>query len=259
MVRRNGENGRDQREEQDQSESLVPETDQTVGEPADSISGFQRFTALLLFFLIAIPLILFVLAFIFQLWGWIMGPSLVLNLWTTLVIFPLGLIASPVFFYLGWHFQARAKGQHFDLEEAMGGYFLAFCRTLYGILAAITILLAMIGVLGSAFIDSSLILVSWVGTAFVGIGIVSWLFQDISDDEHQGISLKPTGVAFILFSTVWLLFCISSLLRQDWAQLEGGVVLFLVFLIPGIAAIRLSARRSPTRSRLSGDDSNWIA
>lgn len=252
MVRRNDRNSRDQ------SESLVPETNQTAGAPAGRISGFERFTSFLLFFLIAVPLILFVLAFVFQLWGWIMGRGLVLDPWTTLVIFPLGLIVSPVFFYLGWYFQARAKGQYFDLEKAMGGYFLALCRTLYGILAAITILLAMIGVLGSAFIDSSLILVSWVVIAFVGVGIVSWLFQDIGDDENQGISLKPTGVAFILFSTVWLLFCISSLLRQDWAQFEGGVILFLVFLIPGIAAIRLSARRPPAPSKPPGDDSNSI-
>jgi hypothetical protein len=78
--------------------------------------------------------------------------------------------------------------------------------------------------------------------------------SSVDVDKISICGLKLTGRVLILFSAVWVLSFISSLRRQGWTQLEGGVILFLVFLIPGIAAIRLSARRPLARSKLSGDD-----
>lgn len=222
-----------------------------------SVSGFQRFIAFLLFFCVSVPLILFVLAIAYQLWELAQGRGMIVDNWTFFSILPLGLMISPVLFYLGWYLQARAKNQYFDLKKAMYGHFPNFCRALYGVLAGITILLAMIGVLGSAFIDSSLLLVSWLGIAFVGIGIVTWLFQDTDETsrslEIQNISLKPTGIVFILFSLVWLYTGILAIVQQNQERLEGSAVLFLVFLVIGIIAIRLSERRSPAQTR---DDNN---
>lgn len=229
----------------------------------NEISAFQSFVAFVLFFLITVPLTLFILAIAYLLWEWFSGAGWLLDAWTTLIVFPLGLLVSPVFFYLGWYYEARAKRQHFALEKAMNGYFPTFCRTVYGIMAGITILLAMMGVLGSAFIDSSLILVTWLVTAFVGIGIISWLFQSAggssSTVHQQSISLLPTGIVFILFSAIWLYVCIAASFDNNQAQLEGGAILFLLFLIPGIVAIRLSSRRSAAIQPRSGDDDDSAA
>jgi hypothetical protein len=100
-------------------------------------------------------------------------------------------------------------------------------------------------------------MVSWIGIAFVGIGIVSWLFQDAEHGSgaraNQHISLKPTGILFILFSLIWLYPGILAVFHQDQKQLEGSAILFLIFLVIGIIAIRLSDRRTARRPR---DDEN---
>lgn len=216
------------------------------------ISGLQRFIAFLFFFFVSVPMILFVIGVVYQLWELVQGRGILVDTWTVLSVLPLGIIISPVSFYLGWYFQARAKNQQFDLNRAMGGHFLGFCRALYGILAAITILLAIIGALGSFYIDSRLLLVCWIGIAFVGIGIVSWLFQDTGEptphSPNQSVSLKPTGVAFIVFSLLWFYLGILGIVHQDQEQLEGSATLFLIFLIMGIIAFRLSDRRPSTPS-----------
>ena len=243
------------RERQDQKSSH--------GRMQEEVSTFQSFVAFVLFFLITVPLTLFVLAIAYLLWEWLVGSGWILDVWTSLIVFPLGLLVSPVFFYLGWYYEARAKRRHFDLDNAMNGYFPTFCRTVYGIMAGITILLAMMGVLGSAFVDSSLILATWLVTAFVGIGIISWLFQSTdgrsSSVQHQSISLLPTGIVFILFSVIWLYICITASLDNNQAQLEGAAILFLLFLIPGIVAIRLSSRQRAAVHRRSGDDDDSAA
>lgn len=233
-----------------------------VNAPQAIVPAFQRFVAFIWFFLLSVPLILFVLAIAYQVWEFVQGRGLLLDVWSSLVMIPLGLMILPVFFYLGWYYQARAKNKYFVLNEAMYGHFLAYCRAVYGVLAGITIILTIIGILGSALIDSSLILVSLIGTAFVGIGIISWLFQGAEGEQppgqSQSVSLKPTGIVLILFSFVWLYVCISSLIKQDWVQLEGGATLFLVFLLLGIVAFRLSDHRIYTRSEtatMDDDDS----
>lgn len=256
MVRANGSNRQDRPGELGLPGTRLSDSDRLTGGADGTTSGLQRFTAFLLFFLIVVPLILFVLAFAAQLWGWVVGDGPVLDTWTILALFPLGLLVSPVSFYLGWYYQALAKGQRFDLHKAMGGHFIDYCRSIYGLLAAVTLLLATIGALGSAFVDSSLIVVSWVVIAFVGVGIVSWLFEDIGGNRGHAISLKPTGIAFVLFSAVWLFFCFTALVHQDWAQLQGGIILFLIFLIPGVVALRLSSPGSSPRSQPPRGDSD---
>ena len=227
------------------------------------ISAFQSFVAFVLFFLITVPLTLFVLTTAYLLWEWLAGYGWLLDVWTSLVAIPLGLLVAPVFFYLGWYYEARAKRQHFALERAMNGFFPGYCRTVYGIMAGITILLAMMGVLGGALIDSSLILVTWLGLAFVGIGIISWLFQSTGGSssavQNQSISLLPTGIVFIIFSVIWLYVSVSSSFSNDPARLEGGAILFLLFLIPGIVAIRLSSRQRAAIFPRSGDDDDLTA
>ena len=114
---------------------MIHEVDENVQEREETaISGFQRFIAFLFFFCVSVPLILFFIAIAYQAWEWIRGQGIIVDNWTLFSILPLGLIVSPVLFYLGWYFQARAKNQHFDLKKAMNGHFLGFCRALYGVL-----------------------------------------------------------------------------------------------------------------------------
>lgn len=227
------------------------------------VSRFQSFVAFLLFFLITVPLTLFILTIAYLTWEWLSGQGWLLDAWTSFIAIPLGLLVTPVFFYLGWYYEARAKRKHFYLEKAMNGFFPSYCRTVYGVMAGITILLAMMGVLGSALIDSSLILVTWLGTAFVGIGIVSWLFESTTGDpsaaQYRSISLLPTGIVFIVFAMIWLYVGVSSSFNSNQAHLEGGAILFLLFLIPGIVAIRLSSRRRAAIPPRSGDNHDLTA
>ncbi|GEM_PF-7056102 len=227
------------------------------------VPAFQRFIAFIWFFLLSVPLTLFVLGLLYQLWAFAQGDGLLLDPWNSVVIIVFGLMLLPVFFYLGWYFQARVKNKHFMLSQALGGHFLSYCRAVYGALAGIAIILTIIGILGSVFVDSSLILVSLIGTAFVGIGIISWLLQRF-DGEHgvghgQTVNLKTTGVVLVLFSFVWLYVCAVSLIRRDWVQLEGGVVLFLAFLLLGMAVFRLADRRLHTRSRSGRIEDNDLS
>lgn len=218
-----------------------------------NVPAFQRFIAFIWFFLLSVPLTLFVLGLLYQLWEFAQGDGLLLDPWSSVVIIVVGLMVLPVLFYLGWYYQARAKNKHFMLSQAMGGHFLAYCRAVYGALAGVVIILTIIGILGSVFVDSSLILVSLIGTALVGIGIISWLMQGFDREQGVGrsqtVNLKTTGVVLVLFSFVWLYVCAVSLIRGDWGQFEGGVVLFLAFLLLGMAVFRLAGRRLNIRSR----------
>ena len=142
-------------------------------------------------------MILFVIGVVYQLWELVQGRGILVDTWTVLSVLPLGIIISPVLFYLGWYFQARAKNQQFDLNRAMGGHFLGFCRALYGILAAITILLAIIGALGSFYIDSRLLLVCWIGIAFVGEPL-PYAYSWLSVGVWLGVSIVLAGAASFL-------------------------------------------------------------
>jgi len=100
-------------------------------------SVLGRLGATLMFFLSATPLVLFGLMSGYQVWHGLLGEPLI-DAWTLGVVTPFGVLFSPVLFYLGWYFQARAKGRHVDLRAAMGGRFQGFCATLYGFLAVVT-------------------------------------------------------------------------------------------------------------------------
>jgi len=234
---------------------------ETDGPPA-IVPAFQRFIAFVWFFLLAVPLILFVLGLAYQLWALTQGYGLLLDPWSSVVIIPLGLMILPVLFYLGWYYQARVKSKHLALGQAMGGHFQAYCKAAYGVLAGFTIILTIIGIVGSVFVDSNLILVSLIGTAFVGIGIIAWLLQSVEEDQASGhsqkVNLKTTGVVLVLFSFVWLYVCFASLVRHDWGHLEGGAILFLAFLLLGMAVFRLAYRSFYARSRPAGIDDDLL-
>jgi len=217
--------------------------------PVVQPSYFERITAVPMLFFATVPLILFALGTFNQLWSVFSGQGLE-DPWIALIVIPLGLSISPVLFYLGWYFQVLAKSRYLDLEKMMGGHFRAYCQTIYAVLAGVTLLLAVIGILSSVFVNSSLITMVWVGMAFVAIGLVSWFFGNVkAPGQAEPISLKPTGFVFVVFSCIWLYSAIVALFNQDLAQMQGCLVLFLLFLIPGILIIRLSDRPYPNKPK----------
>jgi hypothetical protein len=226
--------------------SLADEARRSIESMLRDRSSWDRLGATLLFFLTTTPLILFCLLIGYQVWHYFVGYGLI-DSWTFGVVLPFGVLFSPVLFYLGWYFQARAKGKQVQLELAMGGSFQAFCATLYGFLAVITIGLTIIGAVGTALVDSNVVLITWAGMALVGIGLVSWLFHSMRGDVRMlttGLLIsQPTGIALATFSAVWLYPCALAYRHQDWAQFRGAAIMFLVFLAPGCLSIWLSSRK----------------
>jgi hypothetical protein len=231
----------------------VLENPPLMAEPHHSIefflhngSGWQRLGATLMFFLTTTPLILCGLMIAYQIWRSVIGYGQI-DGWTFFIVMPFGILFAPVLFYLGWYFQARAKDEHVALEAAMGGRFRAFCATLYGFLAIVTIGLAIAGALGTALIDSDIVLITWGGMALVGIGLLSGLFRSLRGDVQMFASgrliVKPTGIALAMFSPVWLYPCAVAIRHQDWIQLRGATIMFLIFLVPGCMSIWLSDRK----------------
>ena len=222
--------------------------------PTPGPSRMERLLAVPMLFFATVPLILFALGTFNQLWSVFSGQGFD-DPWIALIVIPIGLSISPVLFYLGWYFEVLAKDRYLDMEKVMGGHFRTYCQAIYAVLAAVTLLLAVIGILGSAFVDSSLITMAWVGTAFVAIGLVSWFFGNRPTSVRtEPVSLKPTGIVFALFSVIWLYGAVVAMLHQDLVQMEGSLVLFLIFLIVGILIIRLSSRSlsaKPKSSQLS--------
>jgi hypothetical protein len=209
-------------------------------------ASWQRLGATLMFFLITTPLILFGLMIAYQVWGSFEGSGQI-DSFTFFVVMPFGVLFAPVLFYLGWYFQARAKGQYVALETAMGGRFQAFCATLYGFLAVITIGLSIVGALGTALADSDVVLITWGGMALVGIGLLAGLFRSLHGNLQMlatgRLVVKPTGIALAMFSPVWLYPCAIAAHRQDWGQFRGAMIMFLIFLVPGGLGIWLSDRK----------------
>jgi hypothetical protein len=209
-------------------------------------SGWQRLGATLMFFLTTTPLILCGLMIAYQIWRSFAGYGQI-DSWTFFIVMPFGILFAPVLFYLGWYFQARTKGEYVSLETAMGGRFRTFCATLYGFLAIITIGLAIVGAMGTALIDSDIVLITWGGMALVGIGLLSWLFRSLRGNVQMLASdrliAKPTGMALAIFSPVWLYPFAVAIRHHDWVQSRGAMIMFLVFLVPGCLSIWLSERK----------------
>lgn len=215
-------------------------------------SAVERAVAAFMLFLVTVPLVLFVIFLASQLWSWVEGEAL-FSLWKVAVITPLGLIVAPVLFYLGWYFQVKAKNGQFDLGETMGGHFRVYCRSLYGVFAAVTLSAAIAGMLSSAFVDSNLVLTSWIGIAFVGIGLLSLLFRRLDEQSKVSfppVSLKLIGAVLVVLAVIWLYPCGVSLSRQDWSRVQETAVLFVFFLVPGIITIWFSFRRRADRTGL---------
>jgi len=220
----------------------------SIGAVLNDRAILERLGATLMFFLTATSLVLFGLMLAYPIWHGLPGAPRI-DAWTLGVVTPFGVLFSPVLFYLGWYFQARAKGQRVDLHSAMGGRFQAFCATLYGFLAMVTIVLAIVGAIGTALTDSNIVLITWAGMALVGIGLLAWLFRSLGGDVRMLTSdlliSKPTGIALATFSAVWLYPCATAYRQHDWAQFRGAAILFAVFLVPGCLSIWLSSRNRP--------------
>lgn len=207
---------------------------------------WERLGATLMFFLTTTPLILFGLMIAYQVWCRFEGYGQI-DAWTFFVLLPFGVLFAPVLFYLGWYFQARAKGQYVCLKTAMGGRFQAFCATLYGFLAVVTIGLAIVGAMGTTLVDSDIVLITWGGMALVGIGLLSALFRSLRGNLQMlttdRLISRPTGIALVILSPVWLYPSAIAAHRQDWAQFRGAAIMFLIFLVPGCLGIWLSDRK----------------
>jgi hypothetical protein len=209
-------------------------------------SSWHRLGATLMFFLTTTLLILFGLMIVSQIWHSFVDHGQT-DGWTFAVMTPFGILFSPVLFYLGWYFQARAQGKYVALETAMGGHFQAFCATLYGLLAIVTIVLAIIGAVGTALVDSNIVLIAWGGMALVGIGLLSWLFRSLRGNVQmlttERLGGGPAGFALVIFSPVWLYPCAVAIRHQDWVQFRVAMIMFLVFMVPGCLSIWLSGRK----------------
>ncbi len=209
-------------------------------------AAWQRLGATVMFFLIATPLIFFGLMIAYQVWHVFEGYGQIDAL-TFFIVLPFGVLFTPVLFYLGWYFQARAKGQHVAIETAMSGRFQAYCATLYGFLAVVTIGLSIIGAVGTALVNSDVVLITWAGMALVGIGLLAGLFRSLRGNLQMlatgRVVVKPTGIALAMFAPVWLYPCAIAAHRQDWAQFRGAAIMFLIFLVPGCLSVWLSDRK----------------